>query len=639
MEIKSEPKVSIIMPTYNCARYIRQAVASVLAQTEPAWELWIIDDASDDGTEVVLSDILAAEPRIHYLRIPARLGAAAARNQGIERAAGDYIAFLDSDDVWYSHKLKRQLEFMESRNSAFCATCFDVIDAEGRYLREGMKPPERMDYAACIYLSNPLNNSSVIYSRRLLGRVFVPQIERRNDFALWLRILKLTPYCECMEEVLSAYRTGRKEALSARKWRLAHYHWELYRSIEGHSIVRSLRELGYWIWRKGLCGKTITGKSLIGKSLCGKTTTAESSAKTKNGQHEPEFLGVSGRFAFGKRQLNGQTIKTQMLTDFLCQAFPTETVLRMDTYGGLPALPRMLWQSRNLLRSCKNILMLPSYKGLRVLVPWCLLLNCLYHRKLYYIVIGGWLPDFLRNRPLLRYLLKRLDCVCVETRVMLEKLRAQGFERLMLLPNCKQLKPLERVAERGHMEDGGKPLRLCIFSRITAMKGIELAIQAVTALGQQVDTPPFCLDIYGQLEKGFEKRFAKLRADFPPYIRYCGVGAPDKSVELLRDYDALLFPTCYMKEGLPGTVLDAYAAALPVIAARWESFAELIEENVTGLGFERGNEAELEAVLRRVAGQPQLLWEMKQSCLDRAAQYVPERALVPLLHCLSASAR
>lgn len=102
-----------------------------------------------------------------------------------------------------------------------------------------------------IRLSNPIGNSFVMYDQDALGKFEVPPIRKRNDFALWLRILKKTDYCYGMEEVLGTYRMGRPGSVSSNKLKQGKFHWELYHEIEGHSVIRSLYELGCWAWVKG----------------------------------------------------------------------------------------------------------------------------------------------------------------------------------------------------------------------------------------------------------------------------------------------------------------------------------------------------------------------------------------------------
>ena len=104
--------VSVIMPTYNCGKYILQSLDSVITQTITDWEVQIVDDCSTDNTAEVLKPYLEKYPNIHYYILPRNGGPAVARTEAMKRATGKYIAFLDSDDLWKPDKLEKQIAFM-----------------------------------------------------------------------------------------------------------------------------------------------------------------------------------------------------------------------------------------------------------------------------------------------------------------------------------------------------------------------------------------------------------------------------------------------------------------------------------------------------------------------------------------------
>lgn len=239
------------MPTYNCGKYIAQSLDSVIAQTVTDWEIQIVDDCSTDNTSEVLKPYLGRYPNIHYTVLPRNGGPAAARTEAIKRASGKYIAFLDSDDLWLPDKLEKQISFMEKTGAAFSAAGYGLMDEDGKGLHTVFIPPKKTDYKKMIRLSNPLGNLTVMYDQEALGKFEVPPIKKRNDFALWLKILKKTDYCYGMEEVLGTYRSGRAGSVSSNKLAQAKYHWQLYRQIEKHSLIRSVYELGCWAFVKG----------------------------------------------------------------------------------------------------------------------------------------------------------------------------------------------------------------------------------------------------------------------------------------------------------------------------------------------------------------------------------------------------
>lgn len=243
--------VSVVMPTYNCDRYIGDSIESVCRQTVTDWELLIADDCSTDDTEAVVEPYLSRYAGIRYWRMKRNGGPAPARTEAIRRARGKYIAFLDSDDLWDRDKLEKQIGFMEKTRSLFSCTGYRHMDPEGRDLHTAIIPPSKTDYKKCIRLSNPIGNLTAMYDQEALGKFEVPDIRKRNDFALWLQILKKTEFCYGMEDVLAAYRTGRSGSVSSNKLKQAKYHWQLYHGIEGHGVAKSLYEIGCWAFVKG----------------------------------------------------------------------------------------------------------------------------------------------------------------------------------------------------------------------------------------------------------------------------------------------------------------------------------------------------------------------------------------------------
>lgn len=243
--------VSVIMPTYNCAKYISDSIDSVINQTIKDWEIQIVDDCSTDNTVDVLESYLKKYPNIHYHCLSQNGGPAVARTEAIRRATGKYCAFLDSDDIWMPEKLEKQISFMVKTGSNFSCTAYRQMDTDGNDLKIIMVPPKKTSYQKCICLSNPIGNLTVMYDQEALGKFEVPMIKKRNDFALWLQILKKTQYCYGMDDVLGVYRLGRVGSVSHNKAAQFKYHWYLYHQIEGHSIIRSIFEIFCWAFVKG----------------------------------------------------------------------------------------------------------------------------------------------------------------------------------------------------------------------------------------------------------------------------------------------------------------------------------------------------------------------------------------------------
>jgi len=342
---------------------------------------------------------------------------------------------------------------------------------------------------------------------------------------------------------------------------------------------------------------------------------------------------VLGHFAFGMDKANGQTIKTKIVAQELIRVFGADQVDCKDTMGRwkfLLRLPCLLFQ---MVRNYHHIVVLPAYKGVRVIVPMLALLNIFYHRKLHYVVIGGWLPNYVRKYPLLRYASRHFDNIYVETLLMKRKMDELHFSNVKVMPNCKPLKIVRKEDLKSNTQE---PLKLCTFSRVMKEKGIEEAAIAVAEVNFTLGRDAFHLDIYGMIEPWQEKWFNKLMQQQPKTIQYKGIVNFDESSTVLQQYFALLFPTFYAGEGFPGTLIDALAAGLPTIASDCLANPELIDEGSTGLLFPMLDRKAFKDILLKVADNPAIIDQMRVNCVTKASNYLPERVLDILIQDIKA---
>ena len=236
--------VSVITPTYNCVDFIGETIESVQSQSYQHWEMIIVDDCSTDNTKELVSTYIQEDSRIKYFCLESNSGAAVARTKAMELANGEYMAFLDSDDLWPKDKLEKQLDFMRKHNVAFSCTAYEQVDENGKSLNRIIKTVPKANYNR-VLLDCPIGNSTVMYNVEKMGKFEVPNIRKRNDDALWLQMLKKEEYIYGMESVLMKYRI-RQNSISSNKFKVIKYHWILYRDIEHLSIARSIFHIVYW---------------------------------------------------------------------------------------------------------------------------------------------------------------------------------------------------------------------------------------------------------------------------------------------------------------------------------------------------------------------------------------------------------
>lgn len=336
-------------------------------------------------------------------------------------------------------------------------------------------------------------------------------------------------------------------------------------------------------------------------------------------------VSVLGHFAEGSNLLNGQTIKTKIITEELQNQLGREQVRKIDSHGGWKTLFKAPFQVFCALRNSKNVLIFPAHNGVRVYAPLLSFMKRFFEeRRIHYVVIGGWLPQFLVKRKKLSKSLRRFDGIYVETNTMKRALEEQGLENVFILPNCKKL---DILSERELVYEHEAPYRICTFSRVMKEKGIETAVGVIKRVNERLGYMACSLDIYGQVDASQSEWFERLEGTFPDYIRYRGSVPFYRSVEILQKYYALLFPTHFYTEGIPGTIIDAYAAGIPVICAKWESFSDVVEEGITGLGYGFNSTEQLEDVLLNVVKNAKPLLDMKVNCVRKAKEYVIQTAI------------
>ena len=333
---------------------------------------------------------------------------------------------------------------------------------------------------------------------------------------------------------------------------------------------------------------------------------------------------VIGHFAFGK-------VKTKIVTEELEKRFTQKQVLKIDTHGGALSLLKAPFQVLKALLTCKNIVILPAHNGLRVFAPLLRFMRCFFKgRKLHYIVIGGWLPEFVSKRKALKKSLMKFDSIFVETSTMKKNLEKAGFLNIQVLLNCKDLTVLQ---ESDLVYTVNPPLKVCTFSRVMREKGIEDAVNAVKAINEKEGKTVYTLDIYGQVDSAQTQWFESLQKKFPDFVKYRGAVSFDKSVEVLKEYFALLFPTYYEGEGFAGTLVDALAAGLPILSSDWKYNSEIVSSDV-GLLFPAKNYDKLTTLLEYICNNPQEWNEKKKNCIQKAKEYLPSTALQKLAESL-----
>lgn len=234
---KNDPVFSIIMPTYNSEEFVTSAIDSVIRQSYASWELLIVDDASTDETMSIIQATAKRESRIKVLKRAANGGPAKARNVAISVSRGRYVAFLDSDDFWREDKLQRQLEVFEQTRTPLAFSAYEKVDDSGGRIGRVVTVPEAVSYRQLLG-ATVIATCTAAYDTERVGRLLMPDILKRQDFGLWLRILRSGGQARATNEPL-AYLRKRPGSVSSNKLAAATYVWRVYRRLEGLSLAQS----------------------------------------------------------------------------------------------------------------------------------------------------------------------------------------------------------------------------------------------------------------------------------------------------------------------------------------------------------------------------------------------------------------
>lgn len=319
---------------------------------------------------------------------------------------------------------------------------------------------------------------------------------------------------------------------------------------------------------------------------------------------------------------NGQTVKTKTIIRAVTEKYGDVLLVADTNRVNNGALESVLNILKAAMQGDLIVLAVCNFAvGLLALPLYCI--ARIRRKKIAYILIGGWLGDYIKKHKIAKWVLKQYDVIFAETYATGEALVEQGFTNVEYMDNCKYLE-----MQTGKRDSAPDEIRLCTLSRVVPEKGIEDAIDAVKAVNNSQEQYKFLLDIYGEAEEHYKHTFFYAVNQNSDYVSYRGVIAPLECPTTLRKYDALVFPTRVKTEGMPGTVIDAMFAGTPVIAVDWNACREVIMDGYNGLIYS-WDDRDLDQVLC----QPDLknvLQQMEVNCFEVAKRFTPQVAMQPL---------
>ncbi|MEG0180816.1 MAG: glycosyltransferase family 2 protein [Romboutsia sp.] len=240
--------VSIITPMYNAEKFVEDTINSVLNQTYKSWEMIIVDDCSSDNSAEIVKSYVQRDKRIKYIKTDLNKGVSNARNIAIKKARGRYIAFLDSDDIWYENKLEKQVSFIKANNYTIVYSAYELIDENNNKLNKIINVSESVDYNNLLK-GNILGCLTVMIDKTKVNFEIKMSGKRHEDYILWLSILKSGNSAYGINEILAQYRKSSK-SLSGNKAKSAKWTWDIYREVEKLPLHKSI----YYFWNYALGG-------------------------------------------------------------------------------------------------------------------------------------------------------------------------------------------------------------------------------------------------------------------------------------------------------------------------------------------------------------------------------------------------
>lgn len=242
--------ISIIVPVYNAEKFIRETMDCVIAQTYPCWELLLVEDGSRDNSVEIIETYIrdSGEERIRLICQPENMGAAKARNRGLQEAKGRYIAYLDADDLWLPEKLEHELAFIREKDAAFVFTGYEFADENGKGTGKIVHVPETLNYRQALSNTTIFTTTVMFDTQKISKELLEMPVIKSEDTALWWKVLRNGYTAFGLDENLVKYRRLGK-SLSSNKLEAVRRIWNLYRKAEGMGVLDSAWHFCFWAVR------------------------------------------------------------------------------------------------------------------------------------------------------------------------------------------------------------------------------------------------------------------------------------------------------------------------------------------------------------------------------------------------------
>lgn len=237
--------VSVITPVYNAEKVIEKTLNSIFNQTYKEIEVVLVDDCSKDNSREVIEGLKIKHPEIVYFCQLTNQGAGAARNKALELAKGQYVAFLDADDLWHPTKIEKQINLLKDTGGAISYTAIQMIDENDEIVKRKRNVKEKIDYNFLLR-NTMIATSTVLIDRTILGDFRMSTRRGGQDYATWLMLLREGAIAYGINEALEDYRIGNKNSLSSNKFKSIKQVWEIQTQDEKIFLPRVVFNLFFF---------------------------------------------------------------------------------------------------------------------------------------------------------------------------------------------------------------------------------------------------------------------------------------------------------------------------------------------------------------------------------------------------------
>lgn len=329
---------------------------------------------------------------------------------------------------------------------------------------------------------------------------------------------------------------------------------------------------------------------------------------------------ILGYFGFESNKLDGQTIKTRNVYNLLLS--------KKDEIGNVDYFDTEVFRKNKLnliklfrkIASSNKVVYLPANNNLKYIFPFLFIISRIRKISIIYCVIGGWLYEFLLNKAIHTWMLKRIDVILIENQSILAKLRDKlYFKNVVYLPNFRNhdFVVIPKTSQG--------QLKIVFMARVTREKGIDVLFEIADLIDAKKNYPDIIIDIYGPIDNNDAEYF---NDELPRHanVSYKGIIEPDNVNIVLSRYDLMILPTRYSGEGFPGSILDAYISGIPVLTTKWKHIPEFIDEGNTGFTVDVHDSSTFFKYIELLDNDRNLLHKMKLLSLEKSKEFTPEIA-------------